>query len=66
MLREIFNFSLEPYSLYTVTVYAINGAGAGNGESVNQRTGESSKRLKLDFPILITKLNFVYDNINKA
>lgn len=49
-----------------MTVYAINGAGAGNGESVNQRTGESSKRLKLDFPILITKLNFVYDNINKA
>ena len=64
-MRNI-NFSLEPYSLYTVTVYAITGAGTGNGASLNQRTGESGKHLKLHCLILITKLNFVYDNINKA
>ncbi|XP_046841964.1 titin-like isoform X3 [Xenia sp. Carnegie-2017] len=33
--------SLEHYSLYNVTVYAITDAGAGSGASVEQRTGES-------------------------
>lgn len=43
----MFKYSLEPYSFYTVIVYAITGAGSGGGTSIDKQTGQSSKRFNL-------------------